>query len=131
MQGTRIMVVGPTDSGPTGPSKVCVLAVSPVGTHINLADPQYATLAFAAQYGVPLAITSENVNVYYHWSSVATGLAADPNATVLGPTGANQSAVIFAGQAAGLPEMPPPGSQGLCVRAAAGGTAMMRLSRIG
>jgi hypothetical protein len=128
MQG-RILIVGPTDSGPTGPSKVCVLAVSPVGTHIRLAD--YPALAFAAQYSVPLAITSENVNVYYHWSSMATGLAADPNATAGGPTGANQSAVIFAGQPAGLPEMPPPGSQGLCVQAAPGGTAMMRLSRIG
>ncbi len=132
MQGTRELIVGPGDAGPTGPTRVVVLAVPAGGTHINLTEPRFAMLKVAADNVVPVRITAEGANVYYHWSSVGTGLAADPTMTVLGPTGANQSAVVFAGQAPMHPEFPPQGANGLCVSAPlGGGTAMLRISRTG
>ena len=127
--GTRELHFGPSDSGPTGPSRVTVLPVPAVATHINLTLGQFPSLQFAVQNNQAVRISADGANVYYHWSSQATGIGADPAMSVFGPTGANQSAVAFNGQH--LVEMAP-AAQGLCIVApGGGGTAMMRISRIG
>jgi hypothetical protein len=80
---------------------------------------------------MPLKVVAEGGNVYMAWHPQGSGAQADPSANAFQGTGMNQCSVVFAGVTPFLPEMIPPGYQGLCVRAVGVGTAVLRMSRIG
>jgi len=122
---------GPASAGMTGPSHVTVIAVPTGGTHLNLNEPALLDLLRASQGGIPLKVVAEGANVYMAWHPQGSGAAADPSANAFQGTGMNQASVVFAGVTPYLPEMIPPGYQGLAVRSTSVGTGVLRLSRIG
>jgi hypothetical protein len=132
MQGTRTAVLGPVVYGPTGPSYVVALAVPTGGTHLNLDEPRFAVMRDACDRGIPFQIAAETASIYYAWAMVGSGLNADPQATVVGPTAINSPGVLFQNTRTPLPEQAPIGARGLVIRAAGtGATGVMRLWRTG
>lgn len=134
MQGVRIDVTGPVIYGPTGPSNVTVVAVPTGGTHLNLDEPAFTRLREAAAAQIPFVIAADNSAITYAWALVGSGLNADPQATVYGPTAINSPGVLYANTRTVLPERAPAGAKGLVVRsisAGVGATGVLRIWRIG
>ena len=132
MIGVRAPILGPTVYGPTGPVYPVVLAVPSVGTHINLDEPAFAMLKYAAERDIPLMVAADNSAIAYNWSMVGSGLSADPNMTAVGATGVNQCGAIYANTRIDQPEVAPHGAKGLVIRPiAAGASGMLRFWRVG
>lgn len=128
MEYTRIGTYQAGEVGPTGPSDVIALAVPTGGTYLNLTLPEFGPLKSAIDKSVPLMMAVENTNVAYRFGGQGSGAPADPGAFVYGPTAANQAACMFANTRLPLPEIAPPGSNGLAIRAyGGGGTGIMRI----
>ena len=127
-----MMIQAPSQVGPTGPAQVTVMTVATGGTCVNLTEPKFGPLKDAIDRAIPLMVVCEGSNVGYRYGNVGSGLIADPNMTVIGPTAANMCGTILGNTRLAMPEFAPPGSNGLALTAfGSGGTATIRMWRIG
>jgi hypothetical protein len=131
MNGVRQPILGPVVYGPTGPAYPVALTVPTGGTHLNLDEPRFDSLRYAAEHDIPLAVAADGGAVFYNWAMVGSGLSADPAMTAIGATGVNQCGVVYANTRLDIPELAPHGAKGLVINRLNGGTATIRFWRTG
>ncbi len=77
-------------------------------------------------------MTAEVTNIGYRYGIQGSGILADPQMTVIGPTAASMCGSIIANTRTQVPEIAPQGANGLAITAFGGvGTGMLRIWRTG
>lgn len=128
MESVRVVISAPGELAPTGPAMVAVLTVPTGGTYLNLTEPKFAQLKGAIDRSIPLMVVCEGANVAYRYGIQGSGVPADPNSTVIGPTAASMCGSFLANTRLPIPEIAPQGANGLALTAyGVGSTATLRI----